>query len=104
MVNRSGVGPAFARVRGLVFLAVLVLGAGWLLTRDIAAPHSKLPSATSSQLRASLAQLPISFEPNQGQSDSPGKVPGPWPRIWPLSHPSEAVLTVPRIGKSLATG
>jgi hypothetical protein len=96
MVNRSGVGPAFARVRGLVFLAVLVLGAGWLLSRDLAAPHSKLPPANSSQLRASLAQLPISFEPNRGQSDSQVKFLAHGRGYGLYLTPSEAVLTVPR--------
>src|SRR5437868_12413923 len=73
MVNRSGVGPAFARVRGLVLLVLLVLGAAWLLRLDIATPHSRSLPASSTQIQASLARLPISFEPNQGQSDSAAK-------------------------------
>lgn len=73
MVNRSGVGPAFARVRGLVLLVLLVLGAAWLFRRDIATPQPLISPTSSTQIRASLARLPLSFEPNQGQSDSSAK-------------------------------
>ena len=70
MVNRSGVGPAFARVRGLVLLVLLVLGAVLLFKHDATTPHSNSSASTPSQIQASLARLPISFEPNQGQSDT----------------------------------
>ncbi len=97
MVNRSAVGPAFARARGLFLLVLLVLGAVLLFRRDAATPHSpNLQASTSAQIQASLARLPISFEPNQGQSDS---------RVKFLAHPngyglylmpSQAVLTLPQ--------
>jgi hypothetical protein len=96
MVNRSGVGPAFARVRGLVLLVLLLLGAAWLLRRDIATPHSPILSAhSSSQIQASLARLPMSFEPNQGQSDSAAKFVAHGRGYGLYLTPSEAVLTLP---------
>ncbi len=97
MVNRNGVGPAFARVRGLVLLVLLVLGAGFLLTRDIATPRfPKSPAHSSSQIQASLAQLPISFEPNQGQSDEAAKFVAHGRGYGLYLTPSSAVLTVPQ--------
>ena len=95
MVNRSGVGPAFARVRGLVLLVLLVLGAAWLFRRDIATPHSPNLPASSTQIQASLARLPISFEPNQGQSDSAAKFVAHGRGYGLYLTPSEAVLTLP---------
>lgn len=96
MVNRSGVGPAFARMRGLVLLVLLAVGAGLLLKHDASqAPSSSPQSLGSAPIRASFARLPISFEPNQGQADSLVKF---------LAHvngyglyltPSDAVLTLP---------
>ncbi|HUK48983.1 MAG TPA: SBBP repeat-containing protein [Terriglobales bacterium] len=71
MVNRSGAGPVFARVRGLLLLAVLLLGGVLLLKRDASTPSShdsRVPA--SSQIQNALAHLPISFEPNLGQTDS----------------------------------
>jgi hypothetical protein len=97
MVNRNGVGPAFARARGLVLLALLILGAVLLFSYDVSTPHSSnLRPSSSAQLQASLARLPMSFEPNQGQTDTGVKF---------LAHgngyglslmPSEAVLTLPQ--------
>ena len=95
MVNRSGVGPAFARVRGLVLLVLLVLGAALLLRRDIATPHSPNLPASSTQIQASLARLPISFEPNQGQGDSAAKFVAHGRGYGLYLTPSEAVLTLP---------
>jgi hypothetical protein len=95
MVNRSGVGPAFAGVRGLVLLVLLVLGAAWLLRLDIATPHSRSLPASSTQIQASLARLPISFEPNQGQSDSAAKFVAHGRGYGLYLTPSAAVLTLP---------
>jgi hypothetical protein len=95
MVNRSGVGPAFARVRGLVLLVLLVLGAGFLLTRDVATPHSPGSPASTSQIQASLAHLPISFEPNQGQTGSAAKFVAHGHGYALYLAPSEAILTLP---------
>jgi hypothetical protein len=96
MVNRSGVGPAYARVRGLVLLVLLVLGAAWLLRRDVATPHSpNLPASSSTQIQASLARLPISFEPNQGQSDTATKFVAHGRGYGLYLTPSAAVLTLP---------
>jgi hypothetical protein len=94
MVNRSGVGPAFARVRGLVLLVLLVLGAVWLFRRDIATAHSPNLPASSTQIQASLARLPISFEPNQGQTGSAAKFVAHGRGYGLYFAPSEAVLTV----------
>jgi hypothetical protein len=95
MVNRSGVGPAFARVRGLVLLVLLVLGAAWLLRLDIATPHSRSLPASATQIQASLARLPISFEPNQGQSDTAAKFVAHGRGYGLYLTPSEAVVTLP---------
>jgi Beta-propeller repeat len=97
MVNRSGVGPAFARIRGLVLLALLVLGAVILFKRDAATPHSSnLLASTSSQIQASLAGLPIGFEPNQGQSDSRVRFLARGNGYGLYLMPSQAVLTLPQ--------
>lgn len=92
MVIRSGVGPAFARVRGLVLLVLLVLGAAWLFRRDSAMPAS--PKLPSTQIQASLARLPINFEPNQGQSDSAAKFVAHGSGYGLYLTPSKAVLTL----------
>src|SRR4051812_17791232 len=94
MVNRSGVGPAFAGVRGLVLLVLLVLGAAWLLRLDIATPHSRSLPASSTQIQASLARLPVSFEPNQGQTGSEAKFVAQGHGYGLYLTPSEAVLTL----------
>ncbi|MBO0910780.1 MAG: SBBP repeat-containing protein [Acidobacteria bacterium] len=71
MVNRSGVGPAFARVRGRFLLVLLVVGAGFLLKRDAAQPEpSNSRPSTSTEIQAALRRLPMSFEPNRGQAAS----------------------------------
>ncbi|HEY7354357.1 MAG TPA: hypothetical protein VH596_16435, partial [Terriglobales bacterium] len=68
MVNRSGPESGFARVRGLVLLAILFAGAGLLLKHDfVSSSHSASPA--TAQIQASLARLPMSFEPNRGQTD-----------------------------------
>src|SRR5205823_10920457 len=99
-VKRSGVGPAYARVRGLVLLVLLVLGAAWLLRRDIATPHSPNLPASSTQIQASLAHLPISFEPNQGQADSAAKFVAHGRGYGLYLTPSEAVLTLPEASQT----
>ena len=100
MVNRSGVGPAFARMRGLVLLVLLVLGAAWLLRLDFAIPHSPDLPASSRQIQASLAHLPISFEPNQGQSDSTAKFVAHGRGYGLFLMPSKAVLTLPETAQN----
>src|SRR5579884_3111039 len=101
MVNRSGAGPVFARVRGLSLLVLLLVGGAFLLEHDVVTSHSSSPaSANSPQLRAIFGHLPMSFEPNRGQTDSPVRF---------LAHgngyglyllPSEAVLAFPDRTKS----
>jgi hypothetical protein len=100
MVNRSGMGPAFARVRGLVLLVLLVLGAALLLKHDAVTPHSPNVPASSTQIQASLARLPISFEPNQGQTDSTAKFVAHGRGYALYLTPSEAVLTLPERSQS----
>jgi Beta-propeller repeat len=97
MVNRSGVGPAFARVRGLVLLVLLVAGAGLLLKHDASKSVSSGPRRlTSAQIRASFSRLPISFEPNQGQTDGRVKFLAQGHGYGLYLSPSEAVLSLPQ--------
>jgi uncharacterized repeat protein (TIGR01451 family) len=56
-------------------LVLLLLGGALLLKRDIASPGTTqdIPAAALSdpgQIRGAFGRLPMSFEPNQGQSDS----------------------------------
>src|ERR1700686_1751723 len=97
MVNRNGVGPAFARARGLLLLALLILGAVLLFRYDVSAPHSSiLRPSSSAQLQASFARLPMSFEPNQGQTDSRVKFLARGNGYGLNLMPSEAVLILPQ--------
>ncbi len=105
MVNRGGVGRGFARGRAPVILALLLLGGAFLLKRDIAGPGTtrNIPPAALSDpqhVRAAFGRLPMSFEPNQGQSDA---------RVKFLAHgngyglyltSNEAVLALPPRGKT----
>ncbi len=101
MVNRSGVGPAFARLRSLVLLVLLVVGAALLLKRDATTPHSSnFRTSISPQIKASLARLPISFEPNQGQSATPVKFLAHGQGYGLYLTPSEAVLSFPQRSQS----
>jgi Beta-propeller repeat len=97
MVNRNGVGPAFARARGVVLLALLILGAVLLFRYDVSTPHSSiLRPSSSAQLQASLARLPMSFELNQGQTDTRVKFLARGNGYGLYLMPSEAVLTLPQ--------
>jgi len=101
MVNRSGVGPAFARIRGLFMLVLLAAGAAFLLRRDAREPaHPATPPSRSTEIQAALRRLPMSFEPNRGQSAAGVKF---------LAHAggyglyllaSEAVLALPEHNRS----
>jgi Beta-propeller repeat len=105
MVNRGRVGQGFARGRAPVILALLLLGGALLLRRDVTGPnpvHNARADAALSdpqQIRAAFGRLPMSFEPNQGQSDS---------RVRFLAHgngyglyltSSEAVIALPQRSK-----
>ena len=104
MGNRGRVGAIFARGRAPVILALLLVGGAFLLRRDVTATpahNSPAGSALSNpqQIQAALGRLPLSFEPNQGQSDS---------RVKFLAHgngyglyltTSEAVLALPQRNK-----
>ena len=70
MVNCGGVGAVLARARAPIVLFMLMVGGCWLLRRDFAGPRQseKTPRAVDAQ--AMFGRLPISFEPNQGQSDA----------------------------------
>lgn len=97
MVNRNGVGPVFARARALVLLALLILGAALLFRYDVSAPHSAiLRPSSSAQLQASLSRLPMSFEPNQGQTDTRVKFLARGNGYGLYLMPAEAVLTLPQ--------
>jgi uncharacterized repeat protein (TIGR01451 family) len=85
-------------------LVLLLVGGAFLLRRDVAgtpAQNAPAGSALSNplQIRAAFGRLPLSFEPNQGQSDS---------RVKFLAHgngyglyltSSEAVLALPQLSK-----
>jgi len=103
MGNRGRVGAIFARGRAPVILLLLLVGGAFLLRRDVTAtPTHNSPAESLSnpqQIRAAFGRLPLSFEPNQGQSDS---------RVKFLAHgngyglyltSSEAVLALPQRGK-----
>jgi Beta-propeller repeat len=100
MGNRGTVGAIFARGRAPVILVLLLVGGAFLLRRDVTATpahNSSDGSALSNpqQIQVAFGRLPLSFEPNQGQSDS---------RVKFLAHgngyglyltSSEAVLALP---------
>jgi uncharacterized repeat protein (TIGR01451 family) len=82
-------------------LALLLICGIFLLRRDVAGAPAPAGSALTSpqQIRAAFGRLPLSFEPNQGQSDS---------RVKFLAHgngyglyltSSEAVLALPQLSK-----
>jgi uncharacterized repeat protein (TIGR01451 family) len=106
MVNRGRVGAVFVRGRAPVIFALLLLGGALLLRRDMTGPtavqntHASLAPNDPQQIRAAFGRLPMSFEPNQGQSDS---------RVKFLAHgngyglyltSSEAVLALPQRSKT----
>ena len=76
MVSRGRVGAVFARGRAPVIFALLLLGGALLLRRDVAGPnpvhnaHADAGLSNPQRIRAAFGRLPMSFEPNQGQSDS----------------------------------
>ena len=71
MVSGRGVGAAFARGRAPVIMVLLVLGTAFLLRRDNSSSNPpKIASRVNpAEARAAFGRLPMSFEPNQGQSD-----------------------------------
>jgi hypothetical protein len=70
MVDRVGLGAVFARGRAPVLFALLVLGGALLLRHDVASPNQSHKSALNPlQVRAAFGHLPMSFEPNRGQSN-----------------------------------
>jgi len=101
MVNRGGVGPAFARIRGLLALVLLAAGAGFLLKRDAAPPtHSPSTAPRSTKIQAALDRLPMSFEPNRGQAASGVKFLAHGSGYGLYLLPSEAVLTLAKPTRS----
>src|SRR5437899_10678653 len=71
MVSGRGVGAAFARGRAPVIMVLLVLVTAFLLRRDNSSSNPpKIASRVNpAEARAAFGRLPMSFEPNQGQSD-----------------------------------
>src|SRR5581483_5429415 len=94
MVNRSGVGPIFVRIRALVLLALLAVGGFFLFRHDLAGSSSHAQASNPLQLRSIISQLPIAFEPNQGQADEPVKFLARASGYGLYLLPSEVVLTV----------
>ena len=102
MVNRGRVGAIFVRGRAPVILVVLLVGGALLLKRDAAGPSTTRKASIAlsdpQNVRAAFGRLPLSFEPNHGQSDA---------RVKFLAHGSgyslyltsgEAVLALPPKG------
>ena len=104
MVNRGWVGAVFARGRAPIVFALLVLGGGLLLRHDAAGPPHSVNATLSSpaQIRAAFGRLPLSFELNQGQSDSRVKFLARGNGYGLFLTPAEAALTLPDTSKSAA--
>ncbi len=104
MVNRGWVGAVFARGRAPIVFALLVLGGGLLLSHDAAGPPHSVNATLSSpaQIRAAFGRLPLSFELNQGQSDSRVKFLARGNGYGLFLTPAEAALTLPDTSKSAA--
>ena len=98
MVNRGGVGAAFARGRAPIILVLLFLGGAVLLGHDLGGLQhpSKSSSANPRDLRAAFARLPMSFEPNQGQADNRVKFLARGNGYVVYFTPSETVLALPQ--------
>src|SRR5438270_9411988 len=100
MVNRSGVGPALARSRGLLLLVLLVAGGAALLRHAAATVPPNLRPSSPAQAQAVFAHLPIGFEPNQGQAAAPVKFLAHGSGFGLHLMSSKAVLTLPRASKA----
>src|SRR5579864_2255011 len=70
MVNCGGVRAVLARSRAPIVLFTLIVGGCWLLRRDFAGPRQPEKTLHPVDAQAVFGRLPISFEPNQGQSDA----------------------------------
>ena len=69
MVNRGGVG-AFVASRAAIVVVVATLGGFFLLKHDISSlSHSGAAGVATARANAALMGLPLSFEPNRGQTD-----------------------------------
>ena len=69
MVNRGGVG-AFVASRAAIVVVIATLGGFFLLKHDISSlSHSGAAGVATSRANAALMGLPLSFEPNRGQTD-----------------------------------
>ena len=96
MVNRGGVGPNLARGRAWVGLAFLVLGGAFLLKQDASYSHSRPMPPTPAQVRASFARLPMSFEPNLGQTEGEVQFLARGNGYGLYLMPARAILTLPK--------
>src|SRR5258708_9063591 len=97
MVNRGGVGAAFARGRAPIILVLLFLGGAVMLRHAVVSRQEPANTccAIPSDVRAALAHLPRSFEPNQGQADSRIKFLARGDGYGVYFTPSETVLAFP---------
>jgi uncharacterized repeat protein (TIGR01451 family) len=104
MGNRGRVGAIFARGRAPVILVLLLVGGAFLLRRDVTAtPAHDSPAGSAlsnpQQIRSAFGRLPLSFEPNQGQSDSRVKFLARGNGYGLYLTPTEAVLALPQAKK-----
>jgi hypothetical protein len=99
MVTRGRLGQVFVRGRAPIILVLLLLGGALLLKRDIGLGTTQIiPAAALSDpghIRAAFGRLPMSFEPNQGQSDSRVKFLARGNGYGLYLTSSEAVLALP---------
>jgi uncharacterized repeat protein (TIGR01451 family) len=97
MFNRGAVGEFFARARVAAMFALVVGGGSLLLRHDAVHQHpsAKLPANNPEGIRAAFGRLPLSFEPNQGQSDVRAKFLTRGNGYGLYLMPTEAVLFLP---------
>jgi uncharacterized repeat protein (TIGR01451 family) len=105
MVNRGRVGQVLARGRAPAILALLLIGGALLLRHDVAGPCNTQPTSAApltdpNRVRAAFGRLPMSFEPNQGQSDSRVKFLARGNGYGLYLTSTEAVLALPPKGES----
>src|SRR5215472_2131975 len=73
MVNCGRSGAVLRRGRVSVLVALLVLGGGGLLRKEVSNARGKTLSASPVTSSSLLARLPLFFEPNLGQTEQPVK-------------------------------
>jgi hypothetical protein len=100
------VGAVFVRGRAPVILALLLLGGALLLRRDVGGSnpardtHAGAVQTDPQQVRTAFGRLPMSFEPNLGQSDSRVKFLARGNSYSLYLTSSQALLALPQVSKA----